>query len=156
MVRWPAVMVATAGVAVWVAAFTPLTAAGADPIAARIHGYRELGAAFKNVNDELKSGSPQIYILQLSARQIRDAAKLQYGWYPAGSEPRSGVKSAAKPDIWAQPAKFKAAQDVLASQAQGFFQAASSGNIDRIRIQTKSLGQACASCHRAFRTEDKK
>ncbi|HEX7874287.1 MAG TPA: cytochrome c [Sphingobium sp.] len=133
----------------------PLLAADGDPVAARIHGYRDLGSAFKNVQDELRSSTPQPYILQLSARQIRDAARQQYGWFPAGSGPRPGVKTAAKPIIWQQPAQFKAAQDALSTQANGFYQAVASGDMSKVRLQAKSLGQSCGACHRTFRVEEK-
>ncbi len=133
----------------------PSLAAGPDPVATRVQGYRDLGSAFKNVQDELRSPSPQPYILQLSARQIRDAAKQQYGWFPTGSGPRPGVKTAAKPVIWEQPAQFKSAQDALAAQANGFYQAVAGGDMAKVRVAAKSLGQSCGNCHRTFRTEEK-
>lgn len=108
-------LVAAFGISVGGLAGAPPLAATADIVKSRIGGYRELGAAFKNVNDELKSGTPQVYIIQLSARQIRDTAKAQYGFFPAGSGPQPGVKTAAKPQIWARAAEFKAAQDAFAA-----------------------------------------
>ena len=131
----------------------PTIAAGVDPYKARIDSYRELGAAFKNVNDELRKPAPQIYIIQLSARQIRSTAQAQYGFFPAGSGPKPGIKTAAKPEIWTQPAPFKAAQDAFARQAQAFAAAAQAGNPAAIRIQAKALGQTCAGCHKSFRVE---
>jgi cytochrome c556 len=127
----------------------------ADVAPPRVASLRELGAAFKNVNDELKSGTPQIYIIQLSARQIRDVAKLQYGWFPAGSGPAPGRKTAAKPEIWTQPAKFKAAQDAFAAEAAGFMKVAQGGNVGAIKVAAKSLGQTCGGCHRPFRVEER-
>lgn len=132
---------------------TPLVAA-ADPIASRIASYRELGASLKNVNDELRSGTPQMLVIQLSARQIRDVARAQYGWFPAGSGPRAGVKTKARPEIWSQAVQFKAAQDAFATQANSFAAAAQSGDVERIRAAARSLGQACGACHRQFRAEN--
>lgn len=143
--------IAVAGLALLVAA--PLFAAAQDTVATRLAGLRQLGAAFKNVNDELKSETPQPYILQLSARQIRDAAKAQYGWFPAGSGPQPGIKTAAKAEIWSQPAQFKAAQDAFATQAAAFAKVAASGDVAAMRVQAKQLGAACGACHRAFRDD---
>jgi cytochrome c556 len=137
------------------AAATPLTAAAPDPIAVRIEGLRALGAAFKTVNDEIKSGTPQPIMLQLSARQIKAAAVAQYTWFPAGSGPRPGAKTAAKPEIWAQPVQFKAAQDAFNVQAQAFAKIAGSGDLAKLTAQTKALGQTCGGCHKAFRVEKK-
>ena len=142
-----------AAVVAIVIGFGPTVAAGVDPYKARIDSYRELGAAFKNVNDELRKPTPQAYIVQLSARQIRSTAQAQYGFFPAGSGPRPGVKTAAKPEIWTQPAQFKAAQDAFNLQAQAFARVAQSGDIAAIKVQTKTLGQTCAGCHKAFRVE---
>jgi cytochrome c556 len=135
-------------------ATAPVLAASADVIRERHAGYRELGAAFKNVNDELKTGSPQIMILQMSARQIRNVAQQQGGWFPAGSGPKPGVKTKAKAEIWTKPAEFKKAQASFSAQANAFYQAAASGNVAKIRAQVKPLGATCASCHRSFRIEE--
>jgi cytochrome c556 len=132
---------------------TTLVAAETDVVAQRVAGFRELGAAFKNANDELKSGTPQPYVIQLSARQIRSAASAIYGWFPPGSGPQPGVKTAAKPGIWEQPDAFKAAQDALAAAAGAFSEAASSGDMDQIQTQARRLGEACSACHRQFRVE---
>lgn len=128
-------------------------AADGDVVKARIASYRELGAAFKNLNDELRKPGPQIYIVQLSARQIRSIAQAQYRFFPAGSGPRPGVKTAARAEIWTQPAQFRTAQDAFGRQAQAFATAAQSGDVPRIKLAAKALGQSCAACHKAFRIE---
>lgn len=140
--------------AVALALAAPLLAAPTDAVATRVAGLRELGAAFKNVNDQIKSGTPQAMILQISARQIVSAARAQYGWFPAGSGPQPGVKTAAKPEIWAQPVQFKAAQDAFAAQAAVFAKAVATNDLDAIRAQAKLLGQTCGACHRGFRVEE--
>ncbi len=129
----------------------------ADPVpaavGARVNGFRELGAAFKTVNDELKSGSPQLVMLQLSARQIQDASRAQANWFPADSAPRPGIKTNAKAEIWSQPAQFKKAQDDFATQANAFYAVAQKGDVAAMRTQAKALGGACGACHRSFRVE---
>lgn len=132
-------------------AATPLLAAPADTIRARISGYRELGAAFKNVNDGLRAGEPQTIMIQMSAREIRNIAQQQYGWFPAGTASAPGVRSKAKGEIWAQPARFKAAQDAFAAQAAAFQRAAASGNAAAMRTEARKLGGACKGCHDSFR-----
>lgn len=132
---------------------TPLLAAPQDAVTARTAGYRALGAAYKAVNDQLRSGSPQMPAIQAAAGRIQAAAKAQYGWFPQGSGPAAGVKTAAKAEIWSQPAQFKAAQDNFTAQAAVFAKAAASGNAAAITAQSKQLGAACSSCHRAFRSD---
>lgn len=132
----------------------PVLAAPPGIIATRIAGFREVGAAFKNINDELKSGSPQTYVIQISARQIRDYARQQQTWFPAGSGPQPGVKTAARAEIWSQPAAFRTAQANFANQANAFATVAASGDVARMRAGAKALGQSCAACHRSFRVEE--
>ncbi|MBY0423894.1 MAG: cytochrome c [Parvularculaceae bacterium] len=130
--------------------------AAPDPVAARVAAYHELGSAFKNVNDGLKAKTPNLYVLQLSARQIRDAARAQYGWFPAGSGPAPGVKTRAKPEIWAQPDDFKSKQDAFAVEANALFAATSASDLAAMRARAKTLGAACGACHKVYRAEEKK
>jgi cytochrome c556 len=134
----------------------PLIAAPTDIVATRVAGFREVGAAFKNINDELKSGTPQLYVIQISARQVRDYARQQQGWFPAGSGPKPGVKTAAKAEIWTQAAAFKSAQDGFSAQAGAFASVAATGDVAKIRVAAKTLGQSCATCHRSFRVEERR
>ena len=134
---------------------TPLLAAPQDAIATRTSGYRTMGAAYKSVNDQLRSGNLDKASLQAAAARIQATAKAQYGWFPKGSGPEAGVKTAARPEIWTQPAQFKAAQDGFATQAAAFAKAVASGNTATLAAQTKQLGAACSACHRAFRSDVK-
>ena len=136
-----------------VAAGAPLIAAPANQIRERIAGYKQLGASFKTVNDSLRAPSPSVPQIQAAARQIRAAASRQYGWFPAGSGPRPGVKTAAKPEIWAQGARFRQLQDGFAAQAKAFQRAVDEGNSVAIRTAARSLGASCKACHDQFRAE---
>jgi cytochrome c556 len=129
----------------------PLLAAPADQVRTRVDGLRELGASFKAVNDGLRSSSPQTMLIRISARQIHKASQEMYGWFPAGSGPQPGIKTAAKPEIWTNPAGFRRAQDAFAAQAAALQTAANSGNVDAIRTAARRLGGTCKSCHDQFR-----
>jgi cytochrome c556 len=110
-------------------------------------------AAFKAVNDGLRGSTPQTVLIQMSARQIRNAATQQYSWFPSGSGPQAGIKTAAKPEIWRQGARFKQLQDNFAAQATAFQQVAGGGNAAAMRSAARSLGATCKACHDQFRTE---
>jgi cytochrome c556 len=129
-------------------------AAPVDDVRIRVAGLREMGAAFKAVKDGLATPSPQTILIQMSARQIVNSSRDQYRWFPVGSGPQPGVKTRAKADIWANPAKFKQAQDALAAQAVSFQSAAATGDVGAIRAQFAKLGQTCKSCHDEFRSEE--
>ena len=132
----------------------PLLAADVDIVKSRIAGYREIGAAFKAINDQLRSGSPQPYLLQVSAREIVNGTREQYSWFPAGSGPKPGVKTRAKPAIWAQMPKFKALQDNFADKAKALAAATKANDPARIQAAVKDLGGACKACHTVYREEE--
>lgn len=130
----------------------PVFAAPADTIRARINGYRELGAAFKSVNDGLR-GEVQTILIQQSARQIKNAAREQYSWFAPGSASAAGVKTYARPEIWRNAAEFKGLQDAFARQADALQKAAAGGNAATIRAEARKLGGTCKACHDKFRIE---
>lgn len=132
----------------------PLLGAPADQVRTRIAGYRQLGASFKAVNDGLRAPSPPLPQIQAAARQIRSLSAQQYGWFPAGSGLRAGVKTAAKPEIWAQGARFRQLQDGFAAQANAFQRAVDGGDVAAIRTAARSLGGSCKACHDQFRAEN--
>ena len=127
------------------------TPTAAEAVRTRVAGLRELGAAFKNVSDGMRGGEPQVILIQQSARQIKNASAAMDGWFPAGSGPQRGIKTAAKPEIWTQAARFAAAKANFARQADMFQAAAASGDAATIRGAFRQLGGACKGCHDQFR-----
>ncbi|MDE2595352.1 MAG: cytochrome c [Sphingomonadales bacterium] len=132
-------------------ASAPLLASGADAVRSRIAAYRELGASFKTVNDGLRGPEPQAMLIQIAARQIVNASRAQYGLFPAGSGAESGARTRAKPEVWAQAARFKAAQDAFSVEALAFQRAAMANNVPAIRTEARKLGATCKGCHDTFR-----
>ena len=126
-------------------------AAPADAVKTRVTGLRELGAAFKSVRDGLATDEPQTILIQQSARAVRNAANQMPGWFPPGSGPEAGVKTAARPAIWTQPAKFKAAMDTFIASAAKFQKIAASGDGAAMRAGAIELGGTCKGCHDNFR-----
>ena len=127
------------------------TFAASDPVAARVAGFKALGGAYKKLNDTLKSGAPDKAVMAVAAKDIGIARKGIYSWFPAGSGPKPGVKTAAKPEIWTKPVDFKAAQDGFAKQADALQKAVAGGNADMIAAEAKKLGGTCKTCHESFR-----
>lgn len=131
------------------AQFSPKEAVGV-----RVSGYRETGAAFKTINDQLKSDTPLKVMLRASARRIAETSHDQYSWFPRGSGPEAGEKTKAKPAIWTDAAGFKAAQDNFQQQAGLMSQAVDSGDVGQMKRAAHGLGEACAACHNKFRERE--
>jgi cytochrome c556 len=125
-----------------------------DAVTARISGYRETGAAFKTINDQLKSDTPAKIMLRVSAKRIVQTSHDQYNWFPTGSGAEAGVKTKAKTAIWSDAAGFKAAQDRLQQQAALMATTVDGGDLAQMRKQAHALGDACAACHSKFREKE--
>ena len=144
---------------VTIAVVLALTAGGAvaatvgETIAARQAGFKQLGGAFKGLNDELKADAPDKAKLTAFAKTMNTQARLVPTWFPKGSGPESGVKTKAKANIWTDGAKFAAAGKGLQTETAKLQTIAASGDLDALRAQVRATGGACKSCHEPFRAE---
>jgi cytochrome c556 len=62
-----------------------------------------------------------------------------------------GVKSRALPDIYSEPAKFKAAQETMFAEMTKFVATVKAGNEANTKTAIVDLNKACNSCHDTFR-----
>ncbi len=125
-----------------------------EVIKARQANLRDMGGAFKGINDELKKSQPQLPLIRQFVEQIDDLARQQSFWFPAGSGPEAEIKTAAKVDIWKRPQEFRQATEQLMHEATAMLKVASGTDVDAIRAQTKALGAACSGCHKVFREKE--
>ena len=144
--------------AVSIAIVLALTAGGAiaatsaeKAIALRQAGYKEVGKSFKAVNEELKKDAPDTKLIAKEARMIHGHSLSIPKWFPKGSGPESGLKTKAKADIWAEPAKFSAATKAFQAESQKLRVIAGKGDVEAIKLQVKATGAACSGCHTPFR-----
>src|SRR4249920_863125 len=117
-------------------------AAAPDLIKERQQGLKDMGAAFKTVRDELTGGKDVAKIKAASAT-INKTANSMDKWFPAGSGPEAGVKTAAKPEIWSDGATFIAARQRLLDEAGKFAALAEAGDVAAIGGGVRGLGGAC-------------
>lgn len=123
----------------------------AAALAARKGNYREIGGAFKAINDELRSGAPDMNAVRPAARDLAQRAQLTLGQFPRGSGPGPGVITRAKADIWSnQPIFVKLQSDMIAA-AKALDAAAARGDVAAIKGARDLLGATCKSCHERFR-----
>jgi cytochrome c556 len=123
-------------------------------IEGRQSALRDIGAAFKGINDEFKKSQPSIPLIRQYATQIDDLAKQQNFWFPPGTGPETEIEMKAKADIWKRPAEFKAGQVAMAEQAGKLAKIAAGSDAAAIKSQWQALGKTCKGCHDKFREED--
>jgi cytochrome c556 len=124
-------------------------------IPARQMGMKQIGRTFKGINDQLHSGAPDAAAVAAGAHQLADLSRKVPSLFPAGSGPESGVKTAAKAEIWAQPADFRAKAQALAN-ATAALDAAAAKSADPAVLQpfVVQVGGACKACHTSYKVAE--
>ena len=144
--------------AVCLAAGAILLVAAVDPhtaIPARQAGMKQIGRTFKGINDQLHAAAPNAAELKAGTAQLADLAARLPSWFPAGTGPETGVKTAAKADVWAHPADFHAKAAALAGATRALASAAAtSGNPAVLTPLVAHVGGACKGCHESYRVPE--
>jgi cytochrome c556 len=86
-----------------------------------------------------------------SAAIAETMSKLPWAGFVAGSE--SAGSSKAKPEIWADAAKFKEGADKMQAEMTKFSAAAKTGSLDNIKAALPGVGGTCKACHDDFRAK---
>lgn len=118
--------------------------------------FEEIGKAFKAINGQLKSASPDVGAIAGHASLIHRYAPQVPSWFPAGTGPQDGVRTDARAEVWQEPDRFRKAAAGLVAPAARLAEAAKGGDLEAVRAAVKPLGQACKTCHDRFREEDEK
>jgi len=151
-----ALTLAAAGLAL---ATAPLAAAQDSPgqaaQKAREAHYKEIGKAFKAINDQIKTGSPDMAVVKTNADIVKALSVQVPSWFPANSAPGAGVKTRAKAEVWSDPAGFAAAADAFKLQA-GKLAVVAGGPADlaALKGQFAATGGTCKGCHDKYRLPD--
>ena len=123
-------------------------------IEGRQAALRDIGAAFKGINDEFKKSQPALAMIRQYARQIEELSTQQKFWFPPGTGPESDIETKAKPEIWQHLTEFKAGQVAMGEQAAKLAKVASGDDLGAIKAQWQALGKTCKGCHDKYREED--
>lgn len=122
-----------------------------DSIKARQTHYKEIGASFKVINEELKKPAvDKAKVSAASAKLVAFAPQIT-GWFPKGSGSEAGLKTAAKAEIWSDPKGFKEQADAFVAQSKRFNGIVLNGDVAQMKQALPTLGGTCKSCHDRFR-----
>lgn len=86
-----------------------------------------------------------------NAAIVRMMSNLPFTAYGAGTD--KGMPNRAKPEIWKDAAKFKAAGEKMQGEVARLDAAAKGGNLDALKSAVGAAGGACKACHDDFRAE---
>jgi len=133
---------------------TAAIAAPADTIRMRQANYKQIGAAMKGINEQLRGGAPSIDAIRAGSHTIVGFAPQVLRWFPRGTGPEAGVRTRARPEIWTDHAGFRRAGAGLLVAARNFDAAARRGDLDAIRAAAPQLAHACSNCHDDYRAPE--
>lgn len=85
-----------------------------------------------------------------NAAIVETMSKLPWAGFVAGSDKG---ETRAKPEIWAEQAKFKKGADDMQAAVAQLNTAAKTGNLDAIKTAFGAAGKSCKACHDAYRKE---
>ncbi len=123
-------------------------------IEARQAQYKKIGGAFKTINDNLKSGSPDMAAIQAAAATVVEAGAGMGDWFPEGTGPESGIKTEALPAIWENRAEFDTKVAAFQAAAANLKTVADAGDPAAVGPAFGATGGTCKGCHDNFRLDD--
>lgn len=123
-------------------------------IEARQEGFKAIGSEFKTINDQLRSGSPDMAPIQAAASALPAAAEGIETWFPVGTGPETGVATEALATIWEEPEDFESKVNDFVLAISALETAAQTGDADVIQAAARATGATCGACHDKFRLDD--
>ena len=131
-----------------------VTRSPAEVIKARDKSYHQIGKAFKGIGDQLKKPEPELAVIRQHAATLDTLSREVNGWFPVGSGPESGIKTAALPAIWERPAEVSKQAGAFAAAAHRLNLAAAGGDLAAVKAAVPAVGATCKSCHQSFKGKD--
>ena len=144
----------TVGLLALVLGTAAIAATPADIVTARQANYKQIGKASKAIADQLRSPESSIATIQANAQILDSLAPKLPGWFPKGSGPESGVKTAALPAIWEKKADFRKAAATFAAAARTLRTAAARGDLAQVKTAFPAVGSSCKGCHESFKAKN--
>ena len=78
-------------------------------------------------------------------------SKLPFSGFGEGTD--KGLPQRAKPEVWKEQPKFKAAAEKMQAEVAKLDAAAKTGSLDAIKAAVGAVGGSCKACHDDFRAD---
>lgn len=145
---------ACAAILVTAAAAQRVPAPPAYTVQTRQHNYKQMAAAMKGINEQLRSSSPSLAEIRPRTALIATYAVQLLRWFPHGTGPETGLRMRALPNVWSDRATFTQRGAALLVAARRLDQAAQGGDLAAVRAAVPEVGRACSACHDDFRAPE--
>ncbi len=122
-----------------------------DAIKYRKAVFTVMGTHFGRVGAMANGKAP--FDAKVAAESTEIATSMSRLPYVAFVEGSDKGDTRAKPEIWTETDKFRAAASKMQDEMGKLNAAAKTGNLDSIKAAFGPTGQACKACHDAYRKE---
>lgn len=122
-----------------------------DAVKYRQSAFALMGAHMTRINNQLKSGSPDVAAIRSSAALVETLSKLPFEAFVPGSDMVANTK--AKPEIWKDTARVKELNEKMIAEVAKLSATARSGDAKAIQAQVGAVGQSCKACHDDYRAK---
>lgn len=122
-----------------------------DAIKYRKAVFTVMGTHFARIGAMVQGKAP--FDAKLAAENAELVASLSKLPWAAFGEGTDLGDTKAKPEIWKDQAKFKAAAEKMQLEASKLAQAAQTGKEDAIKAAFSATGGSCKACHDDFRSK---
>ncbi len=124
-------------------------------IKSRQDKLRDMGAALKGIDDELKKRSPDWDgVILPNADTLQSRSSFLLNWFPKGSGPESGVKTYALPAVWQKSDDFTKLAKAMQAETAKLKQVAATKDAGALKAQVMAVGKNCKACHDNYRSPD--
>jgi cytochrome c556 len=122
-----------------------------DAIKYRKAAFTVMGTHFARIGAMVQGKAP--FDAKLAAENAELVASLSKLPWAAFGEGTDLGDTKAKPEVWKDQAKFKAAAEKMQLEASKLAQAAQTGKEDAIKAAFSATGGSCKACHDDFRSK---
>jgi len=123
-------------------------------VESRQQKLKELGKAMKTINQQLKSDSPELSLIQQQAKLLANHAAELPQWFPLGTGQDAGLDTDALNTIWSQPDDFTARAKDFKQASIALSQKADKAELATLMQNLKEVKDSCSGCHKTFRADD--
>jgi len=130
------------------------SASPAEVINIRQKGFKQVGAAFKLIHNELSNSSPDAARIAAAAADIKASTQAIATWFPPQTGPQSGLKTHAKAQIWTDASGFAATRSAYIRQVEKSVRVLTDPRERSAwKDSSAALGQSCKDCHDSYRVK---
>ncbi len=87
--------------------------------------------------------------IKANVELLKTLSALPWAAFVAGSE----KNSESRPEVWSDPAGFKAAQVKFEAAIDKLAAAANGGELDKVRVAFGDVGASCKACHDSYKVK---